>query len=123
MKLANVSKYKLEKSFKLWEVDKEYTDPMINYLVHGFNPGSFFTSVLANDFVGAVSRSHPGNTIPALKNLVGWIVNYMPKQAWGSYDAVEEWTSIEDSERREALEDADLIFTESQETWQTLKEA
>jgi len=123
MKLANVSKDKLEKSLKHWEVDKDYADPMINYLVHGFSPGSFFTSVLANDFVDAIGRSHPGNSVPALKNLVGWIVNDMPREAWGSYDVVADWLSIQDAERREILEDAGLIFTERQETWETLKEA
>ena len=123
MKLANVSKDKLEKSLKHWEVDKDYADPMINYLVHGFSPGSFFTSVLANDFVDAIGRSHPGNSMPALKNLVGWIVNDMPREAWGSYDVVADWLSMQDVERREILEDAGLIFTERQETWETLKEA
>jgi len=123
MKLANVSKDKLEKSLKHWEVDKDYADPMINYLVHGFSPGSFFTSVLANDFVDAIGRSHPGNSVPALKNLVGWIVNDMPREAWGSYDVVADWLSMQDVERREILEDAGLIFTERQETWETLKEA
>jgi hypothetical protein len=123
MKLANVSKDKLEKSLKHWEVDKDYADPMINYLVHGFSPGSFFTSVLANDFVDAIGRSHPGNSVPALKNLVGWIVNDMPREAWGSYDVVADWLSIQDTERREILEGAGLIFTERQETWETLKEA
>ena len=123
MKLANVSKDKLEKSLKHWEIDKDYADPMINYLVHGFSPGSFFTSVLANDFVDAIGRSHPGNSMPALKNLVGWIVNDMPREAWGSYDVVADWLSMQDVERREILEDAGLIFTERQETWETLKEA
>jgi hypothetical protein len=123
MKLANVSKDKLEKSLKHWEIDKDYADPMINYLVHGFSPGSFFTSVLANDFVDAIGRSHPGNSVPALKNLVGWIVNDMPREAWGSYDVVADWLSMQDVERREILEDAGLIFTERQETWETLKEA
>ena len=66
MNLTNLSKYKLYNSLKNYSVSKDYADPIYNYLVHGFNPGSFFTALLANDFMGAVSRSHPGNTIPAL---------------------------------------------------------
>jgi hypothetical protein len=50
-----------------WTVAREYFDPLYNYLVYGYEPGSFWTAVLANDFMTAVQHSHPSNTIPALK--------------------------------------------------------
>ena len=71
MNLTEHSDLKIQATFDQWEVDGEYAQIMYNYLVYGFNPGSFFTSVLANDFVGAVNRSHPGKSISALKRLVG----------------------------------------------------
>jgi hypothetical protein len=120
--LTNLSKYKLYNSFKSYNVDKDYADPIYNYLVHGYNPGSFFTSLLANDFMGAVSRSHPGNTIPALKYLVTWIVNELPiGVTHGSYEIVDAWTKLSTEERRVVLEQRRLIYTEKDEVIKILK--
>jgi hypothetical protein len=122
MNLTNLSKYKLYNSFKSYNVDKDYADPIYNYLVHGYNPGSFFTSLLANDFMGAVSRSHPGNTIPALKYLVTWIVNELPiGVTHGSYEIVDAWTKLSTEERRVVLEQRRLIYTEKDEVIKILK--
>ena len=122
MNLTNLSKYKLYNSFKSYNVDKDYADPIYNYLVHGYNPGSFFTSLLANDFMGAVSRSHPGNTLPALKYLVTWIVNELPiGVTHGSYEIVDAWTKLSTEERRVVLEQRRLIYTEKDEVIKILK--
>lgn len=107
---------------KYYEVDKEYAEVIYNYLVYGFSPGSFFTSLLANDFMGAVARSHPANTIPALKNLVSWIVNELPVGlTHGSYEVVEKWLKMSDESRRSVLEQLGLIFTEQDEVVRILK--
>ena len=108
-------------TFHNWRVEKEFADPMYNYLVHGFNPGSCFTAVLANDFLSAVSRSHPSNTIEAFKHLAGWIRDTVPAQARGSYEAVDHWTGLDADARRAVLESARLVLTKDQEMWQTLK--
>jgi hypothetical protein len=122
MNLTNLSKYKLYNSLKNYSVSKDYADPIYNYLVHGFNPGSFFTALLANDFMGAVSRSHPGNTIPALKNLVTWIVNELPiGVTHGSYEIVDAWTRLSTEERRVVLEQQQLIYSEKDEIIKILK--
>jgi hypothetical protein len=122
MNLTNLSKYKLYNSLKNYSVSKDYADPIYNYLVHGLNPGSFFTALLANDFMGAVSRSHPGNTIPALKNLVTWIVNELPiGVTHGSYEIVDAWTKLSTEERRVVLEQRRLIYTEKDEVIKILK--
>jgi hypothetical protein len=106
-----------------YKVDKDFADPIYNYLVHGFNPGSFFTSVLANDFMDAMSRSHPANTIPALKKLVSFIVNEMPHGiTHGSYEVVDAWTKLSAEERRKILEECKLIFTEKEEIIKVLKD-
>ena len=123
MNLTKYSNLKLQATFEQWTVDEEYSEVMYNYLVHGFEPGSFFISVLANDFMGAVRRSHPTNTISALKRLVGWIQDYMPAMAWGSYAAVKAWVDLDASQRRQILEDYSLIYTEQEETWRVLNDA
>jgi hypothetical protein len=94
---------------------------MYNYLVHGFNPGSCFTAVLANDFHGAILSSHPGNTIQALKALTGWIYDTLPRDARGNYKAVDEWCYLKDIERRLILERKELIYNEEEEVMMTLQ--
>jgi hypothetical protein len=108
-------------TFKYWSVPKDFADPMYNYLVHGYNPGSFFTSVLANDFFGAVQRSHPANTIEALKHLVGWIGDTMPAEAFGSYKEISDWCYLTAEHRRDILEKHNLVFTSKEEVVLILK--
>lgn len=111
MKLSEHSRNRLMETFKLWEVPKDFADPMYNYLVHGYNPGSCFTSVLANDFAGAIARSHPANTIEAFKALTGWINDTMPAEAFGSYKEVSDWCYLKGNARREILEGLNLVYT------------
>ena len=122
MNLTKYSRNKLLSTFKTWDVPKDFADPMFNYLVHGYNPGSCFTSVLANDFDGAIARSHPSNTIEAFKALVKWIRDTMPAEAFGSYQEVSDWCYLKPDKRRSILEGLDLIYTEEQEIWLVLKE-
>lgn len=122
MELTKFSEYKLYNSMAQYDVNKDYADCIYNYLVHGFHPGSFFTAVLANDFMGAVSRSYPGNTIPTLKNLVTWIVNELPcNVTHGSYKVVDDWSKMTDENRRFVLEHHGLIYSEQDEILKALK--
>lgn len=67
--------------------------------------------------------SHPGNSVNALKSLANWLVNVMPKQAWGNYNAVNNWCdSTTESQRREILERHHLIFSRKEEVWLILKD-
>ena len=111
MKLSEHSRNRLLGTFAQWSVPKDYADPMYNYLVHGFEPGSFFTAVLANDFSSAIQRSHPANTIEALKHLVGWMRDAVPVKAMGSYQAVKDWTGLDQEQRRSLLEWRGLIYS------------
>lgn len=115
MKLSEHSKNRLLKTFADWSVPKDYADPMYNYLVYGYEPGSFFTAVLANDFCSAVQRSHPANTIEALKHLVGWMQDAMPAHAFGSYKAVKAWSALDEINRRDSLVQECLIYTQEDE--------
>ena len=121
MKLTDYSRNLLLATFHKWDVPKDFADPMYNYLVHGYSPGGFFTSVLANDFHSAIARSHPANTIESLKQLGGWILDQMPLEAKGSYNNVEVWCSLPADVRRIILEDYELIYTEQQEIMMALQ--
>ena len=100
---------------------KDYADPIYNYLVYGLEPGSFFRSVFANDFMMAMTRSHPANTVEALKTVSGWVLNACPHEAWGSYKNVDEWCRMDAKQRRTHLEDWDLVYTEEQEIMMALR--
>ena len=121
MKLTNYSCNLLMATFAKWDVPKDFSDSMYNYLVHGYSPGGFFTSVLANDFHSAIARSHPVNTVNSLKSLGGWILDCVPREAHGSYNNVEVWCSLPADVRITILEDCELIYTEQQEIMMALQ--
>lgn len=98
-----------------WSVPREYFEPLYRYLVNGFEPGSFWTAVLANDFMTAIQHSHPLNEVEALKRAANWIQNSWPRRSWGSWSMVGEWLDLSDDERRTFLEEKALIYTEREE--------
>jgi hypothetical protein len=102
--LAKVSKDRLYQTFLQWDVPLEWAEIIERYLVNGFPPGGFFTALFANDAWGAIANSHPMNTISALKNLTGWIVNSGLEEAFGSYEIVQQWIKFDANKRREVLE-------------------
>jgi len=110
-------------TFADWSVPADFAEPIYNYLVHGWEPGSCFTSVLANDFLSAMSSSHPGNNVDAFKALAGWIRNKMPIESYGSYLAVEHWIKLDPDDRRRVLENHQLIYTSKEEVMLILKSA
>ena len=121
MEITSFSRNNIYRTFKSWDVPREFAEPMYNYLVFGFSPGGCFTSVLANDFHGAMHRSHPANTVDAFKALSGWIRDHVPTEARGSYAAVQHWCTLDQRIRRGVLEQHRLILTEQDEIWAALQ--
>lgn len=123
MKLSKYSKNKLLETLAQYEVPKEYADPVFNYLVHGYHPGGFWNAVFANDFMGAMARSHPANTIVALKKTVSWMMNHLINgTTHGSYEVVDAWLKKTPAERREVLEALGLVYSEQSEIVMILKD-
>ena len=121
MNITVYSRNRLYETFSKWDVPRDFADPMTNYLVYGYEPGSCFTSVLANDFFAAIQHSHPANTVEAFKCLVGWINDCMPREARGSYNVVSNWCYLPPQARRLILEKNNLIYTEQEEIMLTLR--
>jgi hypothetical protein len=121
MKLTAHSKNRLMESAHQWSVPQEYFEPISNYLVHGFEPGSFFTALLANDFFRAMQHSHPGNSIPGLKDLTGWIESAVPFEAFGSYQKVTDWLRLDAEHRRTLLVRRGLVYTVEEEVMLVLQ--
>jgi hypothetical protein len=121
MNITKFSRNRMMLSATRWTVAREYFDPLYNYLVHGFEPGSFWSAVLANDFMRAIQHSHPSNDIPALKHTVGWIRDSFPEESYGNHHVVSEWIKLSSLERRMILERSRLIYTEQEEIMLGLK--
>jgi hypothetical protein len=114
MELGEHSKNRIKNSLHHWRVCKDFADPMYNYLVYGFEPGSFFVGWYAND-ASSIIRSHPANTVESLKDLTKWMLNCMPREAKGSHENVRKWLSMKDADRRKVLEDWKLVYSEHDE--------
>lgn len=122
MEFSRYSKVRIMKGAVDWEVPKEYFDPIYNYMVHGFEPGSFYSAVLANDFFRAIQSSHPANNVQALKNLTGWIRSTMGHGIfWGSEEVVQKWLEMTEEQRREKLERLHLVIPEKEEVMMILR--
>ena len=121
MNLTKFSRDRMMLSASRWSVPRDYFEPLYNYLVHGFEPGSFWSAVLANDFMRAVQHSHPSNDISALKNTVGWIQNSFPEQSYGDRFIVGDWVNRSGHERRQILESARMVYTEQEEVMMALQ--
>lgn len=122
MDFSRYSKVRIMKSAVEWEVSREYFDPIYNYMVHGFPPGSFFSALLANDLFRAMASSHPANSVNELKKLTAWIRSTMGHGIfWGSEEVVQKWLEMDSVQRREKLELLNLVIPEKQEVVMILK--
>ena len=121
--LTEHSRNRLLNTFALHGVPNEYADPLYNYLVHGFQPGSFWTAVLANDFMAAIGSSHPANTVRALKRVVTWLNDTIEHSvAWGTPEAVQHWLQMTPEDRRQVLETNHLVYSVQEEVILILKD-
>jgi hypothetical protein len=123
MKLSKYSKSRMFSTFRDYNVPGEWSNVLFNYLVHGLDPGSFFTALFANDAMAAIGHSHTSNTIVSLKTVVSWLQEYMTEgEAFGSYQKVEAWLTMPSNQRRKVLETLRLIYTEQEEIMLILKD-
>jgi hypothetical protein len=83
-----------------WEDDIEpnIQTAIENYLIYGWEPGSFTTALLANNLYRAAGSAHPA-VLPALKDIVTWVVNVIPRESYGSEEAVRDWMQDVDGRR------------------------
>lgn len=77
---------KLEQD-KYYPVSDIILESLERYLEHGIMPGSFLTAVLENNLCEAFGRADSFNTMN-MKNIVGYVYNHVPSNAWGSPEKV-----------------------------------
>ena len=100
------------------DVSDDWKDIIKNYVIHGFDPGSFFVAFLANDLMAAAAKSHQLNSWQQMRGIVKWLYNRAPHQCYGSYAKVDAWLALSDDERRSINERAKLLAT----AWELLAE-
>jgi hypothetical protein len=76
-----------------------YLDPAVErYVMHGLGPGGFLSAVIAGDEERAHNSADVHN-----KPMVGYIteqlINHLPQESMGSYDAMENWMRDVDNVR------------------------
>lgn len=98
------------------DTGNNYLDEAIeNYLMRGFEPGGFLTSVLANDLYLALGRADHWNK-DRLPQIVNEVLYKMPGMSYGSYTAVKDWCKDKDGRRSEYAQ-----RKEKEYTWKVLK--
>jgi hypothetical protein len=62
------------------------------WLEAGIQPGSFLSSVIANDLKESFRCADDSN-LASMREIVAWFYNKMPMPAWGSVANAEKWAA------------------------------
>jgi hypothetical protein len=105
-----------------WPVEFDHWDQEIyNYLIRGWQPGSFHTALFAGDLFGAAQHSHHFNQWEGIVQVAKWVLNVAPPESKGSYENIEKWCKLSDAERQTILLRCGLLYTDREVTWKILK--
>lgn len=119
---AQCSIDKLHDTFSYWGVSDDFGDPLRNYLLYAYAPGSFMSGLLANDAKAMIGSSHPSNTVTEMKKVFGWLLDHAPAESWGNEKKVNAWLQKSYRSRRKILEKHQLVYSPHEETRITLSE-
>ena len=97
------------------EVPVHTQEAITGYLLRGWSPGGFVTSMLAGDMFRAVQSADTGNR-RMMWAISRFIMTNLPNGSWGSYERVENWCNDKNGIRTEYVTDIEKNYI-----WQTLK--
>ena len=100
------------------QMSGDWQDEIVNYLVFGYAPGSFHMALFENNLADAACKSHPLNQWAMIISFMKWLINYAPRDSWGSAEKVKAWLELSDDDRRKKCEDARILST----AWDLLTE-
>lgn len=80
-----------------------------DYLIRGYPPGRFVTTIMANDLVGACSCCDHINR-DCIVDIAKWVLIMAPSWSWGSYTNVENWLKDRDGIRTKYAEEIEKKF-------------
>jgi hypothetical protein len=69
---------------------QDHIDTIHDYLLHGYEPGSCTRAILENDLAAAVANADASSQ-RILVDIVKYIYNHLPGEAWGSKAKVDAW--------------------------------
>jgi len=72
------------------EVPRHTQETLEGYLLRGWEPGGFVTSMLALDMERALTTADTGNR-QMLWVIGQWIMQNAPEGSWGNYENVKAW--------------------------------
>ena len=73
--------------FTKYNIPTHTQGALTRYVKEGMYPGGFLESVLSNDLFGAIGQADRENTA-ALRDIVMFVYNEVPSNAWGSKEKV-----------------------------------
>ena len=79
-----------------------------NYLAYGISPGGFLTSVLCNDFTGAMCKADHTWNGQSFRDLAMWLIHRAPRESYGNSEKMQVWMKWDDIKRREIMIDRGL---------------
>lgn len=102
--------------FEHYQIPEHTRESLVNYLMRGWEPGGFVTAMLAMDMERAVYAADFVNG-PNMQQIARWIIEYCPRESWGSYDQVTNWIENKDLCRSQFV-----VRVEKEELWNLLKD-
>ena len=102
--------------FEYHKIPEHTRETLVNYLMKGWEPGGFVTSMLAMDMERAVYAADFVNG-PNMQQIARWIIEYCPRESWGSYEQVTNWLNDINDRRTRFVE-----RVEKEEVWNLLRD-
>lgn len=78
--------------FTGYNIPEHTQGALIRWVDEGLYPGGFLESVLSNDLFGAIGQADRQNIV-ALKDIVMFIYNQVPSNAWGSREKMQNYAA------------------------------
>lgn len=103
------------------EMPVEWQHELNNYLLHGFEPGSFHMAVFSNNLFSATSLSHSSNQWIWIQAFMYFLYHYAPPQSWGSREVVCKWIQLTPAKRFEICHNHGLTMTDEEVSWHVLQ--
>jgi hypothetical protein len=102
--------------FEHHQIPEHTRETLVGYLMQGWEPGGFVTSMLAMDMERAVYAADVVNG-KNIQPIARWIIEYCPRESWGSYEQVDAWCKDINGRRTQFTEQV-----EKEAVWNLLKE-
>lgn len=116
MAVSKLNFNKLHLAMRHWQIHLESRNTLVNYLIHGLEPGSFYRALLCNNAFDMMNSIHPATNISEIKAIVGFFSNTnLSGLAYGDNKSYNFWINLTTEQRIQILISARLIYSEKEE--------